>query len=73
MQMLLITMSKDIPQVVNIKDIIEEAWMIGPTTEEWVLMSDIVFHVIETYMELFENHIDTASLHRMQVPSYPGN
>lgn len=73
MQMLLIIMSKDIPRFVNIKDIIEEAWMIGPTIEERVLMSDIVFRMIETYMELFEDHIDTAILHRMQVPSYPGN
>lgn len=47
--------------------------MIGPTIEERVLMSDIVFRMIETYMELFEDHIDTAILHRMQVPSYPGN
>ena len=46
-------------------DIIEETRRTTPTTEDRVELTDNGFELTETYMELFENDVDTASLHRM--------
>ena len=53
-------------------DIIKETCMTTPTLEDRVELNDNVFELTETYMELLEKHVDTASLHQMQVqvPSY---
>ena len=51
-------------------DIIEETRRTIPTIEDRVELTDNGFKLIKTYNELFENHVDTASLHQMQVPSY---
>ena len=65
--------SEDIQYVVNTIYIIEEARRTSVTVEEQVQMNDNGFNLIEIYMKLFESHIDTASLHQMQVPGYPRN
>ena len=65
MQMLVITMYEDIRHFVNRMDIIEETRTTSPTIEDRVQMTNNGFNLIETYMELFENHADTASLHNM--------
>lgn len=63
MQILLITMSKDIQQFVNTMNIIEETRMSSATIEGRVQMTDNEFSLIETCMKLFENHVDTVSLY----------
>ncbi|XP_042758028.1 uncharacterized protein LOC122197909 [Lactuca sativa] len=72
MKILLIKMSKDILEFLNSMERIEEARGVSATLEERVEIADNTFSLIESYMQLFEVHINTACLHRMQVQSNSG-
>lgn len=73
MQMLLVIICEDTRQFVNTMGLIDEARGRTPTIKDRVQLTDNGFNLIETYVELFKNHVDTASLNQMQVPNYLGN
>lgn len=71
MQILTITMSKYL-QEFNLMKRIQEERRVSATLEEQVEMNDIAINLIESFMQLFEVHIDISRFHLRNSQVYMG-
>lgn len=72
MQILTITMSEYIQELFHLMKRIQEERRVSATLEEQVEMNDIAINLIESFMQLFEVHIDISRFHCTKFPSIHG-